>query len=71
MIIIHKVYFSFEISFIKLSFFIFLNVSDNNCPKENFTCANNNCLDARLMCDGNDDCGDNSDEGTICSGKNP
>ena len=38
------------------------------CPRDNFTCANGNCLEISKMCDSYNDCGDNSDEGTICSG---
>ena len=38
------------------------------CPRDNFLCANGECLEALKICDGNDDCGDKSDEGTICSG---
>ena len=38
------------------------------CSKSNFLCANGNCLEESKLCDSQDDCGDNSDEGTICSG---
>ena len=41
---------------------------DHICPKNYFLCANGECLDQRLICNGNDDCGDNSDESTVCSG---
>ena len=44
------------------------NSTDGFCPKNNFLCANDNCLAASVLCDGNDDCGDNSDESTMCSG---
>ena len=41
----------------------------NSCPKDGFLCANHNCLvKASHICDGHDDCGDNSDENTVCSG---
>ena len=43
-------------------------IVENNCPRDNFTCANGNCLETSKMCDSHNDCGDNSDEGTICSG---
>ena len=32
------------------------------CPSNNFRCFNGNCLSALLKCDGNDNCGDGSDE---------
>ena len=35
-----------------------------------FLCANENCIPEVDMCNGVDDCGDNSDETTICSGNN-
>ena len=31
-----------------------------------FTCNNTLCIDLQLLCDGGNDCGDNSDEGSIC-----
>ena len=43
-------------------------VKPESCPKDLFLCANNKCLDPSILCDGNDDCGDNSDESTICFG---
>ena len=42
--------------------------SDDICPKNNFMCANGKCVKASLICDSNNDCGDNSDETTVCSG---
>ena len=36
------------------------------CQHDHFICANDNCLSASLICDGKDDCGDDSDETTIC-----
>ena len=38
------------------------------CPREKFLCSNEKCLNASRLCDGNNDCGDNSDEGTVCTG---
>ena len=38
------------------------------CPTEKFQCSNDKCLNASRLCDGKNDCGDNSDEGTICTG---
>ena len=42
---------------------------DKSCPKHHFICGNGNCLRPSVICNGRDDCGDNTDEGTICSGK--
>ena len=41
----------------------------NSCPKNQFTCSNNRCIAANRTCDGNDDCGDDSDEVLNCGGK--
>ena len=38
------------------------------CSKDDFLCANDKCVKASMICDGKDDCGDESDEGTVCSG---
>ena len=38
------------------------------CPIDRFTCRNGNCVDISRKCDGNDDCGDNSDEDDGCIG---
>ena len=42
---------------------------DHVCSRNNFVCANGKCLDSTHLCDGKNDCGDSSDEGTICFGK--
>ena len=42
---------------------------DKSCPKHYFICGNGKCLRPSEICNGRDNCGDNSDEGTICSGK--
>ena len=34
----------------------------NSCPKNQFTCSNKRCVASIKTCDGNDDCGDDSDE---------
>ena len=34
------------------------------CPPNKFTCTNNNCVPRSHLCDGDDDCEDNSDETT-------
>lgn len=33
-----------------------------NCPWNEFSCKNRNCLPHIFTCDGRDDCGDSSDE---------
>ena len=42
---------------------------DDVCPRDHFICANGKCLAKSKICNSVDDCGDNSDEGTICTGK--
>ena len=49
--------------YIKVEFF-----KPESCPKDQFLCSNGRCLDPLLLCNGKDDCGDDSDESTICSG---
>ena len=44
------------------------STNSRDCEDDNFLCANDQCVVASNMCDGKDDCGDNSDETTICSG---
>lgn len=34
----------------------------NSCSADHFTCSNGNCVPKGWKCDGDDDCGDNSDE---------
>ncbi|XP_033732273.1 uncharacterized protein LOC117321797 isoform X2 [Pecten maximus] len=38
-----------------------------SCPTNNFHCANGACINNQWMCDGVDDCGDNSDEADCSS----
>ena len=46
-------------------------IKRDSCPKDGFLCANNNCLVAvSQLCDGHNDCGDDSDESTLCYGMN-
>ena len=36
------------------------------CPEDTYTCNNQKCIPNALKCDGNDDCGDNTDEDEGC-----
>ncbi|XP_030748487.1 very low-density lipoprotein receptor-like isoform X1 [Sitophilus oryzae] len=40
------------------------------CPQRQFSCANKKCIPINFHCDGEDDCGDNSDENPIECQKN-
>ena len=42
--------------------FLFSEPVSQTCSSSDFTCSNGNCIDARLRCDDENDCGDNSDE---------
>ena len=42
---------------------LFLDVS---CDSDQFQCGNGGCIPASYQCDGDDDCGDMSDERTVC-----
>lgn len=46
-------------------------LASRTCPSSEFTCDNGGCVSRSWLCDGDDDCGDNSDEtgqqcGEIC-----
>ena len=43
-------------------------ITDDSCSLGGFPCANGLCIPEHFMCNGRDDCGDNSDETTVCSG---
>lgn len=44
-------------------FSIYLSVDKNkNCHSYQHRCENSRCVDMSVLCDGDDDCGDNSDE---------
>ena len=44
--------------------------SDRNitCGPKEFKCGNDKCVSAQWKCDGQDDCGDNSDEAQCAEG---
>ena len=42
--------------------FLFLQHSAGICPWGSFLCSNGNCISPLLKCDGEDNCGDGSDE---------
>ena len=56
--------FKYILGIIKIFF-----LPDEVCPRDHFVCANGKCLTKSKICNSVDDCGDNSDEGTICSGR--
>ena len=36
------------------------------CPKNHFICENKKCIHNNKLCDGANDCDDDSDEGSVC-----
>ena len=40
-----------------------------DCPIGKFLCDNGKCIYHAFICDGHNDCGDNSDEQEVCGGK--
>ena len=51
----------FEVSLAHLYFFI-CNILHQNCTADQFQCHNKLCVSSLWTCDGDDDCGDRSDE---------
>ena len=47
---------------------IYAGTLESNCPKSHFLCTNDICVTGSVLCDGNDDCGDGSDETKGCTG---
>ena len=46
------------------------NVILGTCPVNSFRCNNKRCVQVSRVCDGTNDCQDNSDEEEGCHGKN-
>ena len=46
-----------------------MSLDGYGCKDDSFTCTNRKCISADLLCDGEDHCGDNSDETYGCIGK--
>ena len=57
---VYRITFAFD-----LKSFIF-----KECPENTFQCSNSRCVPTSNICDGVDDCGDNSDELMPCVGNN-
>ena len=47
---------------IVLKFRFFVGCPTRHCPAQTFTCDNTVCIHKMWVCDGDDDCGDGSDE---------
>lgn len=50
---------------------IFSLATNKSCDPRYFTCRNGNCIQREWLCDGDDDCFDESDEDVTLCGKNP
>ena len=46
-----------------------LNCPKVECPTNHFSCKNKNCISRAWVCDGDNDCGDNSDEMENCDSR--
>ena len=44
-------------------------LSFRRCPENHFKCGNEKCVPAVWVCDGDNDCGDGSDESEDCPGR--
>lgn len=51
---------SFDFTLFYIYLFLFSGKED--CPLRQFRCANSRCIPVSWVCDGTDDCTDNSDE---------
>ena len=60
-IVIWKHIFNWMLLILKLNVWWFLSLT-GACKSHEFECTNGNCIDNRVVCDANDDCGDGSDE---------
>ena len=49
--------------------FLSLLFKDYTCGEHEFSCSNHKCIPLSLKCNGENDCGDNSDETDECKGK--
>ena len=42
--------------------FMHIQTDNHSCPDQHFTCTSGRCVPVDWRCDGDDDCGDHSDE---------
>ena len=53
---------------VSMSQIFFLAPLPSNCDSSHFECKNSRCIHGYLLCDGTNNCGDNSDETYGCNG---